>query len=44
MAGRLLYVPERDAGIQGGGDEGVAQRMGPHDLGEARPVDYPGGA
>jgi hypothetical protein len=48
VAGSLLDVSEGDAGVEGGGDERVANRVGPDRLVDARfageaPHDAPGG-
>ena len=34
VGGGFLHVPERHAGVQGGGGEGVAQGVGPDGLGD----------
>src|SRR5689334_1536022 len=48
MAGCLLDVSERDAGVEGGGDERVAEGVGPYVLVDPRSAceaaDDPGGS
>ena len=48
MRGRFLDVTERDPGVEGGGDEGVAKRVRSDMLGDpgaaGHPADDPGGA
>ncbi len=48
MRGGLLHVSQGNPGVEGGGDEGVTQGVGPHPLGDAGPSgqashDAPGG-
>jgi len=47
MGSGFLHIPQRDPGVEGGGDERVAQRMGRDDLGDSgtagSPADYPSG-
>src|SRR5687768_936924 len=38
MAGGLLHVPERHAGVEGCGDEGVAEGVRPNRLVDPRPA------
>ena len=38
VAGGLLHVAERHAGVEGSGDERVTQSMGAHSLGDPRPA------
>jgi hypothetical protein len=38
VAGGLLHAAQRNARVQRGGDERVAERMGSHPLGDPRPA------
>jgi hypothetical protein len=37
VAGGLLHIPQRNPGVQRGGDESVAERVGPDTFGDAGP-------
>ena len=41
VRGRFLHVAERDAGVETGGDEAVAERVRPDLLGDPRPLGDP---